>query len=109
MKFNKIIGAFGNMDQILEGVKNKVFKKQHIEDIADIRWMECAQCPELDTTGNKCAVSATKPCCGACGCSIGLKIRALSASCPMGKWKSITNNHSEKLIKKQIEEDASSI
>ena len=28
MKFNKILGAFNNMDQILEGVKNKVFKKK---------------------------------------------------------------------------------
>ena len=30
MKFNKILGAFGNIDQILEGVKNKVFKNINI-------------------------------------------------------------------------------
>ena len=76
-----------------------------------MRWIHCASCPELDTTGDKCAVSATKPCCGACGCSIGLKIRALSASCPKYKWKAVTNQQAEKIIKKQIdqEEDASSI
>ena len=31
MRFNKIISAFGNMDKILEGVKNNIFKKDDVE------------------------------------------------------------------------------
>ena len=42
MKINKILGAFGNLDKIAEGIKNKVFKKEHVEEIANIRWLDCS-------------------------------------------------------------------
>ena len=45
MKINKIIGALGNMSQIMEGVKNKVFKNEDVEEIARLRWIDCAACP----------------------------------------------------------------
>ena len=111
MKINKIIGAFGNMGQIMEGVKNKIFKNEDVEEIAKARWMECATCEHLDNKGDKCAVKATKPCCGKCGCSLGLKIRALSSGCPVGKWKHITDRQTEIALKQQIKEneDASNI
>ena len=113
MKINKILSAFGNLDKIAEGLKNKVFKKQDVEDIAHIRWMTCAGCKHLDTEGSQCAVKATKPCCGKCGCSIGLKIRSLSSDCPEGYWNAVTDKDSALAIKKQIkekeEEDASNI
>tara|TARA_R110001583_G_scaffold98156_1_gene243035 strand:+ start:240 stop:575 length:336 start_codon:yes stop_codon:yes gene_type:complete len=111
MKINKIIGAFGNIGQIMEGVKNKVFKNEDVEEIAKARWIECSTCEHLDNEGNKCAIKATKPCCGKCGCSLGLKIRALSSGCPIGKWKHITDIKTERAIKNQIkeEEDASNI
>tara|TARA_R100001463_G_scaffold117184_2_gene172773 strand:+ start:845 stop:1195 length:351 start_codon:yes stop_codon:yes gene_type:complete len=102
MKINKIIAAFGNMNQIMEGVKNKVFKKQDIEDIADIRWMQCVACPALDETGKHCAMPKTQPCCADCGCSLGLKLRALSSSCPKGKWQAITSAEGDRAIKEQI-------
>ena len=108
MRFNKIINAFGNIDKIIEGVKNKIFKRQDIEDIADMRWMECLKCPLLDQTGDHCAVNGTQPCCADCGCSLGLKLRVLSSSCPKGKWQAVVNQKAEMEIKKQIkqEEDA---
>jgi hypothetical protein len=111
MRFNKIISAFGNAKEILEGVKNKVFKKQDVEDIADLRWMQCMTCSSLDEKGNKCAVPSTQPCCADCGCSLGLKLRALSSSCPQGKWQAIIDPNTERAVKKQIkeEEDASNI
>tara|TARA_B100000902_G_scaffold393358_1_gene447446 strand:- start:861 stop:1196 length:336 start_codon:yes stop_codon:yes gene_type:complete len=111
MKINKIIGALGNMSQIMEGVKNKVFKNEDVEEIARLRWIDCAACPHLDDLGDKCAVKATKPCCGKCGCSLGLKLRALSSSCPIGKWNAVTDPKGESAIKKQIkeEENASNI
>jgi hypothetical protein len=105
MRLNKIIGAFGNIDKILEGVKNKVFKRQDVEDIADIRWMQCARCPELDEKGDNCAVNGTQPCCTACGCSLSIKLRALSSSCPKGKWAPVTDKYGEQKIKQQILED----
>ena len=104
MKFNKIIGAFGNIGQIMEGVKNKIFKKEDIEEIADIRWMQCMGCPELDEKGEKCAVPGTQPCCAACGCSLGLKLRALSSSCPKNKWQAVISRDGEQAIKAQINE-----
>jgi hypothetical protein len=104
MRINKIIGAFGNIKQIAEGVKNKIFKKADVEQIADIRWLECSICPALDVVGKTCAVPNTQPCCSDCGCSLGLKLRALSSSCPKGKWPAIVDAKSEQLIKKQIKQ-----
>jgi len=108
MKINKIVSAFTNLDKIAEGVKNKIFKNEDVEEIAKVRWMDCSVCEHLDTKGDKCAIKATRPCCGKCGCSIGLKIRSLSSGCPIGKWKAVTNKEGEKAIKKQIK-DASNI
>ena len=110
MKLNKIIGAFGNIGQIMEGVKNKIFKNEDIEEIARARWMDCSVCPHLDEKGDKCAVRATKPCCGKCGCSMSLKTRALSSACPIGKWAAVIDPKTEHAIKKQIrDKDASNI
>ena len=102
MKLNKIIGAFGNIDKILEGVKNNIFKKEDVEQIAKLRWQQCSICPALDETGDKCAVNGTQPCCADCGCSLGIKLRSLSSDCPKGKWKAFMDKDSEKEVKKQI-------
>ena len=111
MKINKIIGGLGNMSQIMEGIKNKVFKDEDVEEIAKERWLKCATCEHLDEIGNQCAIKATKPCCGKCGCSLGLKLRALSSGCPVGKWKHVTDIKTERAIKNQIKEkkDANNI
>ena len=101
MKWNKLLGAFNNLDQIFEGIKNNVIKKEHVEQIADIRWAECSLCEHLDNKGKSCAVPGTKPCCGKCGCSMGLKIRALSSSCPIGKWEAVVSKEQEKKLKRE--------
>ena len=105
MKINKLLGAFSNIGQITEGLKNKIFKQEHVEEVAKTRWNECYKCEHLDSVGDKCAISATKPCCGKCGCSIGLKIRALSSSCPVGKWGAVVGKEENKKIMKQIKEN----
>jgi len=111
MKINKLLGAFSNIDKITEGLKNKIFKKEHVEEIAKVRWEECYKCEHLDEVGTNCALSTTKPCCGKCGCSIGLKIRALASSCPVGKWKPVVAKKEQGKIMRQIKEneDASNI
>tara|TARA_R100000656_G_scaffold103268_1_gene75144 strand:- start:395 stop:733 length:339 start_codon:yes stop_codon:yes gene_type:complete len=105
MGFNRILKAFGNLDQILEGVKNKIFKKEDVEHIANVRWMECLKCPALDETGKECAVKGTQPCCSDCGCALGFKLRALSSSCPRKRWNAVTDNQGEAAIKNQIKKD----
>jgi len=101
MKFNKLLGAFNNLDKIFEGIKNNVIKKEHVEQIADIRWADCSTCEHLDSEGKSCAVPGTKPCCAKCGCSMGLKIRSLASSCPIGKWKAVVSREQERKLKKE--------
>ena len=68
---------FENRKQILEGIKNKLFKKEHVEAIAKDRWQICIKCESLDVVGDKCTMPGTQPCCGECGCSMGFKLRSL--------------------------------
>ena len=105
MKINKIIGALGNIGEIAEGIKNKVFKNEDVEEIARARWIECSTCEHLDDKGDKCAVKATKPCCGKCGCSLGLKLRALSSECPQKKWGKIMDAAMENKLKKDLKDE----
>ncbi len=94
-----ISDIFKNRKQILEGIKNKIFKQEHVEAEAELRWKICAECNSLDREGSKCMVSGTQPCCAQCGCSLGFKLRSLSSSCPLGKWHSIMSEEEEdKLI-----------
>jgi len=98
MGLNKFIGAFKNRKQILEGIKNSIFKKEHIEAEASKRLDECKHCPSLDMKGSKCTVPGTQPCCSECGCSLALKIRALSSDCPLGKWKALMDEDVEEKL-----------
>jgi hypothetical protein len=75
--------------QILEGIKNNIFKQEHVEEIAQSRFAICNICPHLDTKGEKCAVPGTQPCCGDCGCKLSWKTRSFSSDCPKGFWKAI--------------------
>ena len=102
MGLEKYIGAFKNTTQILEGIKNSVFKKEHIEAEAALRWSICKECPIVDLKGDKCLVPGTQPCCGDCGCSLGLKTRSLSSSCPLDKWKAIMDEETEQKLKNNI-------
>lgn len=70
-----------NKWHIIQGVKNKLFKKAHIERIAAERSSICAACPELDEKGIKCMMPGTQPCCGKCGCSLAFKLRDLTSEC----------------------------
>jgi hypothetical protein len=102
MKINKLLGALGNLDKIAEGIKNRIFKSDDVEMIAKMRFQECKLCPFNDREGSSCAVPGSAPCCSKCGCSLGLKIRALSASCPVGRWEKIMPEEMEDELKKQI-------
>jgi len=98
-----LLDIFKNRKQILEGLKNKIFKQEHVEAVAKERWEQhCVRCESLDRDGKKCTVSRTQPCCGECGCSLGLKIRSLSSSCPLNKWHALMTDEEEDELHKTL-------
>ncbi len=91
--------------EILEGVGNAVFKTEKIEAIASNRMNICNTCPLLDTTGEKCMVPGTQPCCSACGCKLAFKTRSLSSECahPDGpKWTAVLEQAEEDKLYQDI-------
>jgi hypothetical protein len=87
----------------LEGIKNKIFKKEDVEKIAEERLTKCKACPHIDLTGKKCYVKGTAPCCGLCGCTLSLMTRSLSSSCSDEKnpqWEALVEMEDEILINK---------
>ena len=94
-----------NKMQILEGVKNTIFKKNHIEFIASERMKICEACPLIDKEGSKCLVPGTAPCCGACGCKLAFKTRSLSSECPHpegSRWESILTDEEQDKLYEEI-------
>ena len=80
---------------IMEGIKNTIVRNEFIEQVAELRYLHCLECP---SKGNECAVPGTGPCCNECGCSLGFKTRSLSSSCPLDKWDAfITDDEEDKL------------
>ena len=78
-----------NKKEILDGIKNRVFKKDAVEAIAAERNKICEGCEFIDKEGHHCLVTRTRPCCGSCGCSLSLKQRSLSSDCPEGYWDQV--------------------
>lgn len=100
-----VIRIWRTKGQILEGITNSIFKKEDVEQIAAYRLDICYQCALFDTAGDGCMVTGTQPCCnqnkGGCGCSLNLKVRSLSSSCPLGYWNAeMTQDEEDHLNKK---------
>lgn len=97
-----------NKDKIYEGIKNRIFKQEHIEEIARERLRACDSCPHVDKDGSKCEVPGTKPCCGLCGCSLSLKTRSLSSQCADDnniRWEAILTEEQEDQLNNQLNTD----
>jgi len=105
MDLNKYLGAFKNRSQILEGIKNKIFKKEHIEAEAKKRLDICELCSSFDKKGGGCIVLGTQPCCNECGCSLGIKTRSLASECPLNKWKALMDEDTEERLMMDIENE----
>lgn len=97
-----LIRIWKSRNQILEGVKNNIFKNEHVEEIAHSRMAVCNICPFMDPAGSKCAVPGTAPCCGECGCKLSFKTRSLSSDCPKGFWKAVVSEDEEDAIMNSI-------
>ena len=81
--------------KILEGIKNSVFKKEHVEEIAAQRDAICQSCDLIDRTGDKCFMPGTQPCCGVCGCSLQFLQRSMSSKCEAGKWNAVLTDEED--------------
>jgi hypothetical protein len=93
--------------KILEGIKNSIFKDEHVEEVAAARDEICQKCEFIDRSGDKCAVPGTQPCCGSCGCSLQFLQRSLSAFCHEDKWDAVLSKKEEKALIKKLGKDAS--
>jgi hypothetical protein len=103
---NNILVIWKNKGQILEGIKNSVFKKEDVEQLADHRMGICVGCELFDEKGDGCMVTGTGPCCdqtkGGCGCSLKFKTRSLSSACPKNKWGAEMSEQEEDLLKRKL-------
>lgn len=104
-----LLKIYKNKDQILEGIKNRIFKKEHVEEIYEERILICKGCESYDESGSGCAVPGTSPCCnqnkGGCGCSLALKCRALASECPKKKWGPVLSEFENAMLQIQLHED----
>lgn len=101
-KLNKI---WSNRKQILEGIKNSVFKQDDIEQIAAERMSICQECPDFDTKGDNCLVPGTQPCCSQCGCALEFKLRSLSSGCgneEEPRWHALLSQEEEDALNEQL-------
>ena len=91
--------------KILEGIKNSIFKDEHVEEVAKLRNEICEKCDDIDRSGDKCFAPGTQPCCGVCGCSLKFLQRSLSSSCKAGKWEAVLSETEEEDLLKNIKKD----
>jgi len=88
--------------KIAEGIKNSVFRSEHVEEIASKRMDICNSCEHIDREGSSCFMPGTQPCCGLCGCKLAFKIRSLSSKCDANKWDSVMSTDEEDELRKEI-------
>jgi hypothetical protein len=89
-------------------VTNSIFKKEDVEQIAGERMKICVSCNLYDVKGLGCILPGSEPCCdikqGGCGCSLKLKTRSLSSSCPHpegAKWDAeVTQEEEDAMMSK---------
>lgn len=101
-----LIKIWKEKGKILEGIKNRIFKQEHIEEIANERRSICEKCPHIDKEGKLCAMKGTQPCCGKCGCSLSLKTRSLASGCgdeENPRWDPILDSVEEEMLEDIID------
>lgn len=104
-----IIKIWKSRGQIIEGITNSIFKREDVEEIAKERMNVCLSCDLYIDSGDGCMVPGTHPCCnqdkGGCGCSLSLKTRSLSSSCPHpngAKWSAELTQEEEDTLNKKL-------
>lgn len=109
MKVRKknLIQLWKNKGQILEGIKNSIFKPADITEVVNHRMTICKTCALYDIAGTGCVIPGTGPCCdqskGGCGCSLLFKTNSLSSACPKNLWKAILTPQEEDLLTQSLD------
>lgn len=110
MKVNPIY-LWKQKGKIAEGIKNSVFKQDHIEEIAAERIAICRTnvCGHYDPKGESPnAYFPGQESCGYCGCKSAWMVRSLSTNCSLIKdgkeplWKAVVTEDEEQSIKNKI-------
>ena len=99
---SRIKKIWNNKSKIIDGVKNNLFKKEHVEIIATKRLNICKSCEEFDGNGKTCLMPGTQPYCGLCGCSLAFKTRSLSSKCDINKWIAEVTEEEEDVINDKL-------
>lgn len=95
-----------NRKQIMEGLKNTMFKNDEVEIIAEKRLAICRsnECGFYDEHGTSEAVVVKgSESCGNCGCNLKLKTRCLSCACPINKWLAVISEAENDLLNEETE------
>jgi hypothetical protein len=98
----KIVKIWRERKKIFEGLKNAIIYDEYVEKIATTRYDFCNKC---EHKGTKCAMPGTGPCCNLCGCSLKLKTRSLSTSCPDKKWNAVLSERQEDALEDKFNKD----
>lgn len=113
MKINpeNLLKVWKSKGQILEGIVNKVFKQDHIEEIALERLSICESnlCGMYDPDGSseRAAVKGQASCAG-CGCVLEFKTRCLSCHCYLKDinqhplWEAVVSPAEETLLRERM-------
>lgn len=106
MNWENLKKVWENKADILEGFKNKIFKKEHIESLAEERLSICRsnQCGFYDKDGisDEALVKGAESC-RSCGCDLSLKTRCLHCKCPIDFWAAVTDEETSDKINEIIE------
>lgn len=114
MNIRQIKDALKNRKKIWEGLRNKIWKQEHIEIIAEERLSICRanMCNHYDRYGtSEKAVFKGEESCAACGCRLDLKTRSLSSNCGLEElqmtplWTALVSEQDADMIKNQIEKN----
>ena len=97
-----ILNLWKEKGKIIEGLRNYIFKREDVEDVARERFAICVLCKSYDDKGKECIVPGTGPCCKECGCCLQLKTRSMSSECPFGKWKALMSEEEEEILNEQL-------
>lgn len=95
-----------NIKGILEGAWNSVFVNKEIEKIAQQRNEVCKGCimnSDHQKKHNKYKTIRPDFHCVSCGCDLHMKTRALSQSCPLGKWEAHLSQEEEFELNKKLD------
>jgi hypothetical protein len=114
MQLNRenLLRIWKSKNQILEGIVNKVFKQDHIEEIAKERLALCQSnvCGMYDADGSsERAVQKGQPACAGCGCNLDYKTRCMSCHCHLQDigehplWVAVISPAEEQLLRERLD------